>query len=64
VFTLEGLRHLVAECGARQIVIGTDYAVPWVKNPVDLIFDTPTLSDADRIAILGGAAARLLKIAS
>src|SRR5580700_1205343 len=64
VFTPEGLRHLVAECGASQIVIGTDYAVPWVKDPVDLILDTPTLSDADRIAILGGTAAKLLRLAS
>jgi aminocarboxymuconate-semialdehyde decarboxylase len=63
IFTPEGLRHLVAECGASQVVIGTDYAVPWVKDPVDLILDTPTLSDADRIAILGGTAAKLLKIA-
>jgi hypothetical protein len=58
------MKQQMAECGASQIVIGTDYAVPWVKDPVDLILDTPTLSDADRIAILGGTAARLLKIAS
>ena len=25
VFTAEGLRHLVAECGASQIMIGTDF---------------------------------------
>ena len=64
VFTPEGLRHLVAECGASQVVIGTDYAVPWVKDPVDLILNTPTLSDADRIAILGGTAAKLLRLAA
>jgi aminocarboxymuconate-semialdehyde decarboxylase len=64
VFTPEGLRHLVAECGASQVVIGTDYAVPWVNDPVDLILDTPTLSDADRIAILGGTAAKLLRLAT
>src|SRR5580698_8393955 len=62
VFTSEGLRHLVAECGASQVVIGTDYAVPWVKDPVDHVLDTPSLSDGDRIAILGGNAAKLLKI--
>ncbi len=62
VFTPEALRHLVAECGAGQVVIGTDYAVPWVKNPVDHVLATPDLSDADRIAILGGTAARLLKL--
>jgi aminocarboxymuconate-semialdehyde decarboxylase len=62
VFTAEGLRHLAAECGPSQIVIGTDYAIPWVKNPVDHVLSTPGLSDADRIAILGGTAAKLLKI--
>ena len=64
VFTSEGLRHLVAECGASQVVIGTDYAVPWVEDPVDHVLNTPTLSDADRIAILGGTAAKLLRLAS
>jgi aminocarboxymuconate-semialdehyde decarboxylase len=64
VFTPEGLRHLVAECGASEVVIGTDCAVPWVNDPVDLILDTPTLSDADRIAILGGTAAKLLRMAT
>jgi aminocarboxymuconate-semialdehyde decarboxylase len=64
VFTSEALRHLVAECGASQIMIGTDYAVPWVRNPVDHVLDTPGLSDADRIAILGGTAARLLRLPS
>ena len=63
VFTPEALRHLVAECGASQIVIGTDYAVPWVKGPVDHVLATPGLSDDDRIAILGGNAAKLLRLA-
>jgi hypothetical protein len=35
-----------------------------VKDPVDLILDTPSLSGADWIAILGGAAAKLLPLAS
>src|SRR5216117_4433654 len=34
VFTPEALRHLVAEVGAGQIVIGTDYPYPWVSEPV------------------------------
>ncbi len=62
VFTPEALRHLVNEHGASQIMIGTDYAVPWVKGPVDHILKTPGLSDAERIAILGGNAAKLMKI--
>ena len=62
VFTAEALRHLVNEHGASQIMIGTDYAVPWVKAPVDHILKTPGLSAAERIAILGGNAARLMKI--
>jgi aminocarboxymuconate-semialdehyde decarboxylase len=62
VFTPEGLRHLVAETGARQIVLGTDYPYPWTHTAVDHVLNTPELSDEDRIAILGGNAARLLGI--
>jgi len=62
VFTPEGLRHLVAECGASQIVLGTDYPYPWMSTAVDHMLATPGLSDADREAILGGNAARLLRI--
>ena len=60
VFTPEALRHLVAEAGASQIVIGTDHPIPWQEYPVEHILATPGLSDADRIAILGGNAQRLL----
>jgi len=62
IFTPEGLRHLVAECGASQIMLGTDYPFPWSTTTVDQVFQTPGLSDADRRAILGENAARLLKI--
>lgn len=62
VFTSEGLRHLVAEHGASQLVIGTDYAVPWVKGPVDHVLNTEGLTDEQRIAILGGNAARLMRL--
>ena len=60
VFTAEGLRHLAAEVGAGRIVMGTDYPYPWVADPVDHILKTPGLTDADREAILGGTASRLL----
>ena len=60
VFTPEALRHLVAETGPDRIMIGTDYPFPWTNTEVELVMDTPGLSDDDRIAILGGTAAKLL----
>jgi len=62
VFTPEALRHLIAETGAKQIMIGTDYPFPWTSTEVELVMNTPGLTDEDRIAILGGTAARLLGI--
>ena len=62
VFTPEGVRHLVAEVGASQLLVGTDYPYPWTKTAVDLVLATPGLSDAERVAMLGGTAARLLGI--
>jgi len=62
VFTPEGLRHLIAESGVSQVMIGTDYPFPGSTTTVDHILKTPGLSDADKRAILGGNAARLLKI--
>jgi len=64
IFTSEALRHLVAEVGASQIVMGTDYPFPWTKTSVDHILNTPGLSDADRAAMLGDTAAKLLAIKS
>lgn len=64
VFTSEGLRHLAAEAGASQIVLGTDFPFGWPTNGVDHILDTPGLSDADRRAMLGETAVKLLRIAS
>jgi aminocarboxymuconate-semialdehyde decarboxylase len=64
VFTGEALRHLVAECGASQIVVGTDYPFPWTSTAVDHVLATPGPSDADKIAILGGNLIGLLGIPS
>ena len=64
VFTPEGLRHLIAEVGAGQIVMGTDYPYPWTKTAVDHILGTAGLSDAERAAMLGETAAGLLGIRS
>jgi aminocarboxymuconate-semialdehyde decarboxylase len=60
VFTPEALRHLVAETGPDKIMIGTDYPFGWTSTEVDLVMNTPELTDDDRIAILGGTAAKLL----
>ena len=60
VFRPEGLRHLAAEVGSSQLMVGTDYPYPWTDTAIDLVLETPGLSDADKIAILGGTAAELL----
>jgi len=61
VFSEEGLRHLVAEMGASQVVYGTDMPFNWPAN-VDLILKASFLSDADKAAILGGNLMKLLRI--
>jgi len=60
VFTPEALRHLVAQVGASQIMLASDHPYLWVEHPVDHIFATTTLTDAQKAAILGGNAARVL----
>jgi aminocarboxymuconate-semialdehyde decarboxylase len=62
VFTPEALRHLAAETGPGQIVMGTDYPYPWTSTSVDHILSAPGFSDAERAAMLGDTAAKLLKI--
>jgi aminocarboxymuconate-semialdehyde decarboxylase len=62
VFTPEALRHLAAEVGVGQIMMGTDYPYPWTSTSVDHILGTPGLSDADKAAMLGDTAAKLLGI--
>jgi aminocarboxymuconate-semialdehyde decarboxylase len=64
LFSPEGIRHLAAEFGANQLMVGTDYPFPWTKTMVDEVLATPGLSDRDRVAILGGTAAKLLGIRS
>lgn len=60
VFTPEALRHLVAEVGASQVMLGSDHPFVWEPHPVDHVLATDALSDDDKAAILGGNAARLL----
>ena len=63
VFTSEALRHLAAEVGPSQLVLGTDHPIPWQPASVDHVLQAEGFSDDERIAMLGGTAARLLKIA-
>jgi aminocarboxymuconate-semialdehyde decarboxylase len=51
---------LVATVGSSQVMIGTDHPIPWEDHPVDHIFSTTSLTDAEKAAILGGNAARML----
>lgn len=60
VFTGEALRHLAAEVGVGQIMIGTDHPIPWEEDPVNHVLNTPELSNDDRLAILGETAIRVL----
>jgi aminocarboxymuconate-semialdehyde decarboxylase len=60
VFDPEALRHLIAQTGADKIMIGTDYPYGWTETEVELVMDTPGLTDDERIAILGGTAKKLL----
>ena len=61
VFSPEGLRHLVAEVGVGQVMYGTDVPFNWPVT-VDLVLEAPFLSDDEKAAILGGNAARLLRL--
>jgi aminocarboxymuconate-semialdehyde decarboxylase len=64
VFTPEALRHLVAQVGVGQVVLGSDYPFPWQLQPVDHIFASTSLSDADKADILGRTAEKILNFGS
>lgn len=63
IFSAEGLRHLVAEVGPGQVVYGSDIPYDW-PDAIDLIVAESSLKDADKLAILGGNLARLLRIST
>lgn len=63
IFSEEGLRHVVAEVGVSQIVYGTDVPFNW-PAVVELVLNSPFLSNADKEAILGGNLMKLLRIDS
>ncbi|HEX5226067.1 MAG TPA: amidohydrolase family protein [Bryobacteraceae bacterium] len=60
VFSPEGIRHMVAEIGASQIVYGTDMPFVW-PDTVDAILGAD-IPDAQKEAILGGNLAKLLRL--
>ena len=62
VFTPEAIRHLVAQVGASQLVLGSDYPFPWQLQPVDHIFACSSLSDEETADILGRTAAKLFNV--
>ena len=61
-YTPEAIRHLVAQVGSSQVVLGSDYPYIWELHPVDHIFACDHLSDEEKIGILGATAAKLLGI--
>jgi aminocarboxymuconate-semialdehyde decarboxylase len=65
VYTPEGLRHLVRQVGASQLVVGTDYPFDMGAYDVHTLVDAlPELSEAEKSAILGGNAVKLLGLRS
>jgi aminocarboxymuconate-semialdehyde decarboxylase len=62
IFSPEAIRHLVAQVGASQIVIGSDYPYPWEMHPLDPILATASLSDDEKADILGLTAAKLFNV--
>ena len=61
VFTGEAVRHLIAQVGVSQLVLGSDHPFPWEQHPVDHIMSSP-ISDDEKAAILGLNAAKLFGI--
>ena len=62
-FDTQMLRHLIDKYGAGHVVLGTDYPFDMgMENPVKFIESVPRLARADKDRIMGGNAARLLKI--
>jgi aminocarboxymuconate-semialdehyde decarboxylase len=68
VFAPEALRHLLNVMGPEHVMLGTDYPYPWTENgagtlgPVDHLFATSGVSDAQRVDILSGTAHKWLGI--
>mgnify|MGYP001589979069 CR=1 FL=1 len=63
VYSPAQLQNLIAQVGASQIVVGTDYAFDMGDyDPHELLESLPSLSENERAAILGGNALQLLEL--
>jgi aminocarboxymuconate-semialdehyde decarboxylase len=54
----------VAQVGASQILVGSDTPYAWQPHPVDHVLATTTLSDDEKLAILGRNAIKLFGFGS
>jgi aminocarboxymuconate-semialdehyde decarboxylase len=63
LFSPQALRFLVQSMGADHVLLGSDYPFGMgVDDPVAAVTGIPGLSEPERQAILGGSAARLLRL--
>lgn len=62
IFTSEALRHLAAEVGVSQLMLGTDHPYPWQPDSVDHILNAEAFTDEERVAMLGTTAGKLLGV--
>ena len=46
----------------QQVVVGSDHPIPWDEHPIEVVLGTPTLSEKERVAILGGTATKLFRL--
>ena len=61
VYTPEHLEFLIKQAEPGQVVLGTDFPFDMgVNNPISRLDAIASLDDADRAAIRGGNAAKLL----
>src|SRR5580698_1416376 len=51
IFSPEAIRHLVAQVGASQVLLGSDYPYPFQLHPVEHIFASESLSDDQKADI-------------
>jgi hypothetical protein len=58
IFSPEALRHLAAQVGINQIMLGSDHPYPWQDHRVDHIMAATSLSDDDNLRYSGATPRR------